>query len=217
MVLKIEKYKIFLFDCDGVLLDSNDIKVNAFYEAVKHHSKSGARELAAYHKTTGGIGRFIKFRYFFENIMKRTDDYTEDYNEALENFSRASYSELLSCQFTKGMEAFLNKLPPNTQKYVISGTEQNELQKILQERDLSKYFNGIFGTPASKDEIFADILKKKENNDDVIYFGDAQKDYEVAMEFNTDFVFVSGYTAFSDWKSFLAEKGVKIVKDFAEI
>ena len=40
------KYDSFFFDCDGVLLDSNKIKTDAFYEIGKEYSIEVADQLA---------------------------------------------------------------------------------------------------------------------------------------------------------------------------
>ena len=49
-----------------------------------------------------------------------------------------------------------------------------------------------------------------------LYFGDAKSDYEAALSFNMDFVFISG---FSDWENgveFCQSNDIKILKDFSD-
>jgi beta-phosphoglucomutase-like phosphatase (HAD superfamily) len=47
------RYKTWIFDCDGVLLDSNRIKTQAIFEAAKPHGEEAAMKLVEYHKEKG--------------------------------------------------------------------------------------------------------------------------------------------------------------------
>ncbi len=215
--MQIDKYKIFMFDCDGVLLDSNDVKVEAFYRAIKHHGEDAAKELAVYHKNNGGISRFKKFHYFFREILGRKDDYSKDYDEAMEKFGEVSYAGMLNAPETNGVRDFIEKLPADSKKYVISGTKEDELLEVFAKRGFDNLFNGVYGSPATKEDIFSKIIKSDMDKSRIVYFGDAKKDYLVAMEFGIDFVFMSGYTGFEEWESFFEGKEATIIKDFSEI
>ena len=48
-------YKTWIFDCDGVLLDSNQVKTQAMWETAKPFGESEASRLVAYHKANGGV------------------------------------------------------------------------------------------------------------------------------------------------------------------
>ena len=66
---KLDSYKSFIFDCDGVILNSNKIKSNAFYEVASKYGKKEAKKLVNYHINNGGISRYKKFEYFSNNIL----------------------------------------------------------------------------------------------------------------------------------------------------
>ena len=63
-MIKISKYKSLIFDCDGVILNSNKIKSNAFRKVLKKFNQIAVDEFIKYHKDNGGISRYIKFEYF---------------------------------------------------------------------------------------------------------------------------------------------------------
>ena len=69
--IELSKYSTIIFDCDGVILNSNDIKTNAFYEIAKVYGHLPALELKNYHKINGGVSRYEKFNYLFTNILCR--------------------------------------------------------------------------------------------------------------------------------------------------
>ena len=49
------KYKSIIFDCDGVLLNSNNIKSQAFFEIGKNFGEDKGKALLKYHRANGGI------------------------------------------------------------------------------------------------------------------------------------------------------------------
>ena len=65
------QYKQVIFDCDGVILDSNDIKSNAFARSLVDEDKELVKQFITYHKKNGGVSRFKKFEYFFKNIKNQ--------------------------------------------------------------------------------------------------------------------------------------------------
>ena len=69
--IELGKYKTFVFDCDGVVLNSNQIKTDAFYEAAKAYGSENAQALKDYHIQNGGVSRYEKFKYFILDILGR--------------------------------------------------------------------------------------------------------------------------------------------------
>ena len=53
--------KSIVFDCDGVVLNSNKLKTQAFYNAALPYGEKAAIALVSYHIKNGGISRNHKF------------------------------------------------------------------------------------------------------------------------------------------------------------
>ena len=51
--INLNLYKTFIFDCDGVLLNLNKIKSNAFYLSTLKYGLEIANEFLDYHKNGG--------------------------------------------------------------------------------------------------------------------------------------------------------------------
>ena len=68
--LDLTRYKTLVFDCDGVVLDSNELKTQAYYTVatVFGASHEQAQALMDYHVRLGGVSRYPKFKYFQEEI-----------------------------------------------------------------------------------------------------------------------------------------------------
>ena len=60
--------KAVIFDLDGVIIESADIKTRAF-ELLFADYPDKVGEIIDYHKRNAGISRYIKFRYFYETIL----------------------------------------------------------------------------------------------------------------------------------------------------
>ena len=76
--------RAIVFDFDGVIIESFDIKTQAFRELFKDSDK--VDKIVEYHKQNGGVSRYKKFRYIYREILKQPlDDKT--FNDLGERFS----------------------------------------------------------------------------------------------------------------------------------
>ena len=64
MTLDISRYKTLVFDCDGVVLNSNSVKTSAFYKAALAYGEVAATALVEYHVANGGVSRYKSSRIF---------------------------------------------------------------------------------------------------------------------------------------------------------
>ena len=74
MQIDIKQYKSIVFDCDGVVLDSNVVKTEAYFRTAKNLGASDrdAQALVDYHVRLGGISRYHKFDYYLREILQQT-------------------------------------------------------------------------------------------------------------------------------------------------
>jgi len=61
-------YRTYVFDCDGVVLDSNNLKTLSFREAALPYGEDVADALVEYHVRHRGVTRFEKFRTCSKNL-----------------------------------------------------------------------------------------------------------------------------------------------------
>ena len=125
------KYKCVIFDCDGVILDSNEIKTKAFKKTLRRELAHHVEDFINFHKLNGGISRYDKFNYFFSQIKKENIDQLT-LNNYLNEFSKILKKELISCNLVPGVTRVLEYLYLNNINcIVISGGDQIELNYIL--------------------------------------------------------------------------------------
>jgi len=203
--------KAVIFDFDGVILESADIKTEAFRELF---SASGdkTQEGIEYHLENAGLSRYVKFRYFYENILQKTLSKKEELKLG-ERFSEIVLKKVLEAPFVAGALEFLSGPNCLYDFFIASGTPEEELRHILRERNLNTYFKEAHGSPKTKPSIIRDILGRYGlKNKEAVYIGDAESDRRAAKE--TDVFFIERK---ADLKEDPNRKNGCIIKDLRGI
>jgi len=213
----IEKYKSFVLDCDGVILDSNRIKTEAFRKALADEPVELVEEFIQYHKDNGGVSRYIKLQYYFQEIKKKKE-YSQILNETLVRFAEIVRSELVKASMVPGVEAFLMLCQEKgIPCFVNSGGDQDELREVFVERGIGSLFELILGSPTSKKDNLAKLLVENRLQQPVLFFGDAYSDYIAAEAYEIDFVYVSNVSEWGEGKSFCLNKNIPVIESFKEV
>lgn len=196
---RLSGYSTLVFDCDGVVLDSNKVKTRAFYEAALPYGEAAAEALVKHHVANGGISRYKKFSWFCDNIAQGLGGPGRE--ELLKRYAEFVLEGLLTCESAPGLEQ-LRAATPNSRWLIVSGGDQAELRDVFAQRGLLAFFDGgIFGSPDTKDDILARELKSGNITQPALFLGDSKYDYQAASQAGLDFVFVSGWTEVEDWQN----------------
>lgn len=207
---KIAEYKTLVFDCDGVVLNSNKIKTQAFYESTKHFGHEYAQALVDYHVQNGGISRYAKFEYFITQILKQALDASLN-QDLLQRFAQAVKDGLMSCEVAEGLTE-LRAQTAHANWLIVSGGDQEELHEVFAVRGLDKYFNGgIFGSPDTKDIILAREIANGNISQSALFLGDSKYDYQAAHRAGLDFVFLSDWTEVKNHQAWCEKKGIRFI------
>jgi phosphoglycolate phosphatase-like HAD superfamily hydrolase len=213
--MDISKYATLVFDCDGVVLDSNKVKTTAFYNAALPYGVAAAEALVEYHTKRGGISRYTKFEYFLEEIVG-TKAEQKSLDKLLNDFAHEVKKGLLVCQISSG----LKKLRQNTHSnwLLVSGGDQNELRDIFMQRNLVEDFDGgIFGSPDTKDTILAREIANGNIKLPALFIGDSKYDYQAATTANIDFVFAHDWTEVSNWREYCDENKLDFIDNISQL
>ena len=196
-----KKYTHLFFDCDGVILNSNKIKTDAFYKLAIKYGEREANELVSYHLKNGGISRYNKIKYFNKFILNNTDN---SINESLvKEYSNILKKNLLKADIEKSIYK-IKKYFPFSKVAVISGSDQEELRWLFKEKKIEHLFNyGIYGSPRNKIEILKTIFSEFSGKEQSIFIGDSKYDFEVSKKYNMDFAFIYEWTDLEDWRLFV--------------
>lgn len=175
--------KNILWDFDGVIMDSMSIRDKGFEIVLEDHPKDDVQRLMQYHRSNGGLSRYVKFRYFFEEV-KNQQITEEEVNSYAQKFSQVMLKNLVDSNLL--IQDALLFIKNNYQSYnmhVVSGSDQTELRHICRNLEIDKYFNSIHGSPTPKKKLVKDLLLENEyKTNETFLIGDSINDYEAAVE-----------------------------------
>ena len=179
--------KGIIFDFDGVIVESSDIKTEAFRELFQGYPQK-VRAILDYHLLNGGISRYVKFRYIYEHILGHKLAKNKEI-ELGKVFSQIVFKKVLLAPLVAGTREFLKNNKHRYQFFIVSGTPQGELHKLIIAKLLQGYFVEIHGSPTEKIDIINNIMQKYSfKRDNVVYVGDSESDRLAAKKARLVFI-----------------------------
>jgi len=182
----VSKLDAVFLDFDGVILESIDVKSWAFGKLFEDFPEQVER-IVKYHMDNGGVSRYVKFRHIYKEILNLPLS-EKRFKELCDQFSELVFKRVLECEFVRGAEEFLEKYFKLASLYVISGTPQEEIRSVVNQRGLNKFFKGVYGSPNGKDHWVKELIKENGfDKNKAIFVGDAMSDCEAAEQNGCDF------------------------------
>lgn len=194
--LSVTHYATLVFDCDGVVLNSNKVKTKAFFEAALPYGKPAAEAMVEYHVANGGISRYKKFAHFLEEIVPKYSEANTgpSLDSLLESYANQVREGLMTCEIAPGLQELRNKTS-NARWLIASGGDQMELRDVFQKRGIDHFFDGgVFGSPDTKDHILEREIASGNIAMPALFLGDSKYDCQVALGASIDFCFVQEWS-----------------------
>lgn len=185
--------KSIIWDFDGVIAQSNEIRKNGFINVLRNvdFSEESIQDLIEYHEANGGLSRFNKFDYYFRKYGFADD---EEFLEGMVQLYADAYSEEVKNLFNKDTldKKIIDyiKSKKDIEHHIVSGSYDMELKFICNKLGISNLFSTINGSNRHvSPEINQKIETIKEirfvfdyDFDEVSMVGDSVNDYEAARE-----------------------------------
>lgn len=173
--------KVIFWDFDGVILDSNEVRDKGFETVLSEFPKEEVEQLLSFHRKNGGLSRYVKFRYFFENI--RGEEISE---KEVSNWA-AKFSEIM-LKSLKDKSLLIpvpnNFIRSNYRKFImhiVSGSDQAELRELCRSLEIDHFFKSIHGSPTPKNDLVKMIIEEYSyDSNDAVLIGDSINDYEAS-------------------------------------
>lgn len=179
--------KALIFDFDGVILESVDVKGWAFQKIFEGYPKQ-QEQILEYHYYHGGLPRFNKVRHILKEFLNLPYDdaavlaYCEEFRELV-------FKKVLEAPFVPGAPEALKSFQGRYLTFIVSGTPHEEMNHIVDAKGLRAYFTSVYGSPVMKEEWTEKILSQYHLlPEQVVWVGDAASDWGAAVRYGIPFV-----------------------------
>jgi HAD superfamily hydrolase (TIGR01549 family) len=180
--------RALIFDFDGVIVESEHIKSRAFEALYREHGAAVAAAAVAHHQANGGISRRKKIRHLHRALLGIELD-EEKVHELCRRFSTLVEDEVAGCDWVPGAKEVLASHFGRRPLFVVSGTPQDELTRIVERRGLARWFVEVHGSPPEKATTIRAILARHDLDPGAVLFvGDAAADWRAARETGVRFI-----------------------------
>jgi len=190
------KKKVIVFDFDGTLVQSNELKYNAYFQILRDNEYT--REIISKVLETSFEASRFQILEEIANIIYASDR-AEQISEKVMWLSQC-YNDIVlegakKCPEMPGAKKILDILSASYSLYLSSTTPEVELKKIIQYRGWEKYFKNIYGYPHTKTETLRTIIEaERVSCDDILVVGDGDSDRLSAEKYGISFFQVNSKT-----------------------
>jgi len=182
--------KVIVFDFDGTLIDSNQLKHDAYFKLFPldgFHKKIVTEVLNEY---------FEESRYvILSEIIKRLNSETINKDELSNSVQvlATKYNDVVvdgakHCKEKPGAKEVLESLNKRYNLYLNSTTPEVFLKDIVKHRKWEDYFCDIFGYPNDKASVLFGIIERESiSPDELLVVGDGKSDKDSANSVKCEF------------------------------
>ena len=183
--------KVIVFDFDGTLVDSNQLKFDAFFELFTD-DPNHVRKIRMVLSAKKEQSRFI----ILEEIVRQlghipAEGIKDQVKELADRYNDLVLAGAKTCSELPEAEDVLKSLTQKYRLYVSSTTPEEPLREIVQFRGWAHLFVEVYGYPRQKPETIREIFKREEvEKSEVLVVGDGETDRQSAVENGCSFVHV---------------------------
>src|SRR3989344_3137633 len=167
--------KVIVFDFDGVLVDSNQLKHDSWFAVFPERDHSLVKKVLSDPNIV--TTRAEVFRAVFaakgvseENLKSRSAEFSGRYNDIVQD-------GIEKMGLVPGALGTFQRLSNKYSLYINSGTPEDALSETVARLDIGHFFKGVFGRRSldtKKSEILREIMEKeKAAPEEVLMVGDA--------------------------------------------
>lgn len=177
----VEGIKVILWDFDGVIINSDEVRNSGFEKVLADYPKEQVDQLMQFHRKNGGLSRYVKFRFFFEEVLKQS--VTEAEIQKLADSFSVIMKELLTNKELLIQDSldFIKEHSSTIPMHIVSGSDQSELRYLCKEMGIDTFFKSIHGSPTPKNTLVKEVIESNHYlKNEIALIGDSINDYEAA-------------------------------------
>jgi len=182
--------KGIIFDFDGVIVESVQVKTDAFANLYEQYGSNIVEKVIEHHEANGGMSRFEKIKLYHESYLNKTIT-KEEIEEIANQFSKLVVKKVIDSTYVLGALEYIQKCFKKYNLFISTGTPTDEMKQILNGRKIAKYFIEVYGSPDKKRMHISKIMSKYNYySDELIFYGDANTDIDAADNAKIPFVLI---------------------------
>lgn len=192
-----KKYlQAIMFDFDGVIVDSTRTKTEGFRALFSGYDGETVAKVIDFHKRHGGISRVEKIRHAHRAFLGRPLT-EEEVAEWAARFSDLVVEKVIAADWVAGAREVLSTMAGKTLLFLISGTPEEELRHVVEQRGIAGFFAEVYGSPTRKPEHIRKLLNEYQLDPArSVFVGDALTDYHAAKETGVTFIGIESEVEF---------------------
>ncbi|MDA0997351.1 MAG: HAD hydrolase-like protein [Proteobacteria bacterium] len=181
-------YDTYFFDFDGVLVESNAVKEDAFRTLYEPHGPDVLAKVMVHHGKNEGISRLIKIRHCHLEFLGIELDQAA-LTEIAGRYGELVEAKVTAAPWVEGAREFLDNVRQDKHCFVVSGTPEPELRRIVDARGMTGYFTEVRGSPMDKTEIVDELIGRHGiEAAGALFVGDAEADRIAAVNNGIAFI-----------------------------
>lgn len=190
--MSIKKETYFVFDMDGVILNSLDNLSSCLIKAIEPFCQSDEQYkiFSKYDRENPGLSRFEKTDFFLESLTNSSHLNTGKIKQQILNqFNSYSLEARLTSQLDECIYSLPQKIAPRN-LILLSNCDNTQLRVIAAHFGFHQIFGGgLLGTPPSKKNRFIDLVNNSKSSA-FVSISDSESDAIIARSLNVSFVFI---------------------------
>lgn len=198
--------KLIIFDSDGIVLNSNHIKINCFCDIADKFLGIDSKNLVLDYILKNKHATRVEIINYIVSMNNEITHKNKSniFNILMKNFIGCAFNKLKSCEYSpalKAMKSLTNQIP----WAVVTAGDEAETKKIYSSKQIDHLFEaGIYGSPLNKYQIM-DRLNCKfgpYKSGTVLFIGDSYTDFELSSYYNGLFVGIDQWSVCEKLKLF---------------
>lgn len=179
---------LLFFDLEGTLINTDGCLVEAFKAACAsfglvtgHFTHADVSEESVARAMSSQMHLDLLLRSLYGHTVFAPEEFEEEF---FRFYTKAKVSSPLIRGAREAILFCHGKMP----LYVVSAAYHEEVQEVLEQQGLLKYFTAVFGSPPNKVQLIRTVLAKY-NNEPVqsVLIGDTNSDFQVAEAVGAQF------------------------------
>lgn len=206
------KIKAIGFDFDGVVVDSNEIKEQAFLDIFKSEAPTHFEKLVKFHKANPTLSRSPTMRGAVREVLGiQGEAAKQKAKEWVDLYTKLTRQRVTDCPYIEGAEELLQDLKSMYPLLLASATPEGEVIKIVEGRGITPLFDEIHGAPIDKAEVMLGFMKERNiDPNEFLYIGDSGSDWLASKEAGVHFIGIDQGKSFPGFEGAIVSNHIQI-------